>query len=310
MTEGTLAIVRGFVDRVRIEVHFLLHVYISNTCTVNGVVFYEVVVLGNPNIRWTLLRRFSEFYELNARLETELGSPDCLPPFPGKSLPFLTDHFETMFVSQRRTLLSNYLWRLGKSPVYGRHDALLEFLTPNTYDTPVAADPKEFKIKTPIPKSPTRKSYNESYVVTSAAAGESDLYQQYLNASLGFESATEELTAVTVPAAQILRNDHVVYQVNVQNDRKRRTFSKWTVLKRFQEFFTLDTEIRECLFGRPEVLAKMPPLPTRSVKVIVNHLNTRFIEERRLLLDLYLKRIVSITEVASLPVTLDFLGCS
>jgi hypothetical protein len=46
------------------------------------------------------------------------------------------------------------------------------------------------------------------------------------------------------------------------------------------------------------------------VQLLVDHLQTRFIEKRRLLLEVYLKKLISIPEACGLNVVLDFLGCN
>ena len=47
------------------------------------------------------------------------------------------------------------------------------------------------------------------------------------------------MTGISIPAVRKM-SDHVLYQIDVSNERKRRSFRKWTVLKRFGQFFTLD----------------------------------------------------------------------
>jgi hypothetical protein len=41
-----------------------------------------------------------------------------------------------------------------------------------------------------------------------------------------------EVTDITIPTTRTM-SDHVLYQLDVVNSRKRRTFQKWTVLKRY-----------------------------------------------------------------------------
>lgn len=57
-------------------------------------------------------------------------------------------------------------------------------------------------------------------------------------------SVGPEVTDVSVAAAQILRRNHVVYQINVENSRKRKTYARWTVMKRFGEFAKLNEKLR------------------------------------------------------------------
>lgn len=48
-----------------------------------------------------------------------------------------------------------------------------------------------------------------------------------------------EVTDLSVPATRTMTN-HVLYQIDVLNMKKRSTFSKWTVLKRFNQFYEMD----------------------------------------------------------------------
>jgi hypothetical protein len=44
-----------------------------------------------------------------------------------------------------------------------------------------------------------------------------------------------EITSVSIPQTRLM-SDHVLFQVDVMNAKKRRTFQKWTVLKRYARF--------------------------------------------------------------------------
>lgn len=130
---------------------------------------------------------------------------------------------------------------------------------------------------------------------------------------------SSEVSDVAIPAAQIVRQ-HVVFQVNIENVAKLSAFSKWTVLKRYEEFFRLDQAIRESIRPKDEslqaieesqrTLAKLPLLPKRQAKLLIDHLQTRFIEKRRLLLEVYLKKLITVPELVGLDCVLDFLGCN
>jgi len=121
--------------------------------------------------------------------------------------------------------------------------------------------------------------------------------------------ACPEVTSVDISHAQVLQNDHVVYQVNLENSRKQGDYSKWTVLKRFAHFHDLDSRLRASLQqANPSLLASLPPLPPRHSKWLYNHLHPDFIERRRIMLNVYLQSMLSIAEVASHPDLLRFIG--
>jgi len=98
-------------------------------------------------------------------------------------------------------------------------------------------------------------------------------------------------------------------QMNVENIKKRHSFSRWAVLKRYVEFHALDADLRRTLaISHPDVLAILPDLPGREMKLLTDHLYPRFIEQRRILLQAYMQRLITIREVVERPDVLDFLG--
>jgi hypothetical protein len=82
-----------------------------------------------------------------------------------------------------------------------------------------------------------------------------------------------EVSDVSIPSAQVLKHDHVVYQINVCNVAKLSAFSRWTVLKRFQDFVQLDAAIRRDIQHNSEqitsqlILDRLPFLPRKESKV-------------------------------------------
>jgi len=118
-----------------------------------------------------------------------------------------------------------------------------------------------------------------------------------------------EVTGVSIPATRSM-SDHVLYQIDVLNTRKRSTFSKWTVLKRFGQFFEMDTALRESFAQNPAVLMSMPPAPSRRAKLLFDHMDDTFVEQRRVLLENYLTRLLHVPAAARSEVFLSFLGVS
>lgn len=118
-----------------------------------------------------------------------------------------------------------------------------------------------------------------------------------------------EVTGVTIPATRTM-SDHVLYQIDVVNSRKRKTFSKWTVLKRFQQFYDMDSAMRASFVTQPELLAQLPPPPARKPKLFNDHLDDTFVEQRRALLENYLQKLMQIEQVVRNQDFLGFLGVS
>ncbi len=49
-----------------------------------------------------------------------------------------------------------------------------------------------------------------------------------------------QVTHISIPSTRLM-SDHVLYQVHMSNMRKRQSFSRWTVLKRYGQFYNLDS---------------------------------------------------------------------
>jgi len=118
-----------------------------------------------------------------------------------------------------------------------------------------------------------------------------------------------EITGITIPTTRTM-SDHILYQIDVVNARKRKTFSKWTVLKRFGQFYEMDTAVRVSLEDKPAILETLPPAPQRKAKLIVDHMDDTFVEQRRVLLENYLKLMLSCDAVIRNREFLNFLGVS
>lgn len=104
-----------------------------------------------------------------------------------------------------------------------------------------------------------------------------------------------EITSVAVPCAQVLKSEHVVYQVSVTNEKRRKSFQRWTVLKRFSDVCAFDAALRTALAAQPSALQLLPALPPKYSKFVFNHLDEQFIEHRRILLEAYLQKLVACT---------------
>jgi PX domain len=118
-----------------------------------------------------------------------------------------------------------------------------------------------------------------------------------------------EVTDISIPAAQILRGDHVIYQLDISNALKSQPYGSWVVLKRFAEFREFNVILRNIVADLfPRILRDLPHLPGREPKLLVNHLDPTFIEKRRLLLENYLRVLVALPDVQRIPEFLEFLG--
>eukprot|EP00471_Norrisiella_sphaerica_P000383 CAMPEP_0184487792 /NCGR_PEP_ID=MMETSP0113_2-20130426/10336_1 /TAXON_ID=91329 /ORGANISM="Norrisiella sphaerica, Strain BC52" /LENGTH=262 /DNA_ID=CAMNT_0026870199 /DNA_START=34 /DNA_END=822 /DNA_ORIENTATION=+ len=116
-----------------------------------------------------------------------------------------------------------------------------------------------------------------------------------------------EITDVSIPATRIM-SDHVLYQVDLANDKKRKTYSKWCVLKRFTQIWEMDQKLRASLADDIDALMTLPPAPQRKAKLLHDHMDPSFIESRRILLENYLKKLIKCHVAIRSLIVLEFLG--
>jgi len=88
----------------------------------------------------------------------------------------------------------------------------------------------------------------------------------------------------------------VIYHLHIFNANQRKSFQEWTVLKRFDEFNRFDNEFREAIITNfPDQLNKIPPLPPKYLKVIVDHLDDVFVEKKKIIIARILTKINTIS---------------
>jgi len=75
--------------------------------------------------------------------------------------------------------------------------------------------------------------------------------------------------------------------------------------KRFREFVILDAALRG-YFKEHTLLENLPLMPPRHFRIWTNHFNSKFIEQRRQLLEIYLNKLAKIAKVTSHPAFLQF----
>lgn len=126
----------------------------------------------------------------------------------------------------------------------------------------------------------------------------------------GLGADAPEVTGVRIPTAQVLNADHVVYQVEVSNSQKHGNFSTWVVMKRYRDFATLRASVLRTLeeAGVQDASDLLPGLPRRRIKLVVDHLEHTFIEQRRLLLEDFLRTLIALPYIRTLPEVLEFVS--
>jgi len=265
--------------------HAIVRVCIPSFYQAEDYIVYEVEV-SNKKIRWNVWHRFDSFYmlhhmllEIAASLSQSQARYISLPPFPEKAVKYVVDHFDQEFIENRRMLLENYLKKVLIMPDFKHSNILTSFLTPDIDE---------------IVLPPAHTGGRQKPV-------DLDDVQDV--------DEDDEITSVTIPQAQILKNDHAIFTINCSNANKRKSFGEWTVLKRFAEFHAFDIQLRTDLAeNQPQTMHLLPNLPTRQPKLLIDHLEESFIERRRILTEAYLKRLIRHAVFRKHPITLRFLG--
>jgi hypothetical protein len=257
------------------------------------VVLYEVEVSSKSFI-WNMWLRFEEFHKLHSQLlslaaeyDTKFGSAVGgkyrLPPFPFKQPKLIIDHKSDKFISERRSLLENYLQRILVSEGFNNYEAFVTFLLPpkNEYEVPA-------------------KKSSESPVSVRLSKTKSDR-------SRALEiSGQDEITGISITKSKTLEN-HTLYHVDLENENKPKSHASWTVLKRYGDVFKFDATLRsEIATKYPECLKLMPTFPPRSSKIFTNHADPVFIERRRVLLNNYCQDLIKYPVFRRHQVTIDF----
>lgn len=161
-----------------------------------------------------------------------------LPPFPDKHVKFFTDHFNPHFIHARKVLLHNYVKQLRRHRQWRGSRPFRNFVVPGAHalypavsatksgkaepedvfeprpdDAPSAATDERKEKKTEDGNASAKEEPSDEEIM-----GLDDLLDQVgrdpYDRALRMEGdAPLEFTDVSVPSAQPLRGDHVIYQV-------------------------------------------------------------------------------------------------
>jgi len=241
-------------------------------------VYYLIGVTGSFH-KWTVAKRYSQFEALHTDIVTEM-SGKALPAgceLPPKKIKLFTSHTDSAFVEERRCLLEAYLKKLLSVEKLAKGDVLVKFLSSDKEGKETVATDTKTETK------------------------------QTSNSSTSDEDA--EITGVSIPSTRTM-SDHVLYQIDVVNNKKRKTFSKWTVLKRFGQFYDMDAAVRGDFTDKQDILNSLPAPPQRKAKLFNDHMDENFVEQRRVLLENYLTRMLENSNVVRNKHFLVFLGVS
>merc|ERR1712154_601596 len=152
-----------------------------------------------------------------------------------------------------------------------------------------------------------RKKMEQEQINNSLESGKEEKEQYAHRQSDDFDfPQNQEVTNIVIQSTRKMA-DHVLYQISLSNSHKRASFRAWTVLKRFTQFYEMDLKLRSVLQTQsPDLLPKLPPPPSRKLKLVHDHMDDAFIEERRVLLENYLSKLLRFPEVANNEDFLEF----
>lgn len=237
---------------------------------------------------------------------------------PGAELPpkkpkLLVSHTHAAFIEERRCLLEAYLMKMLTVPEVMRAHTFNDFLTDNKL-------PYVVEVETSTQQQQQQQNNDNSHHQSNGHETQHshDMnHEQSESAAASALTLSEdaELTEICIPSTRIM-SDHVLYQIDCTNCKKRRSFARWTVLKRFGQFFEMDQLVRASVppqgssAATERLLASLPTVPGKQSKLLFDHMEESFIEHRRLLLENYLHKMLRHPLAATNKHFLAFCGVS
>jgi hypothetical protein len=242
---------------------------------VNEIVFYNIrIVMPHEEIVY-LMKRYSQFRALNKKLKNTYIRYR-LPLLPPKEVIIWTDHTDSKFVEERRALLEHYLRETLNIREIREGPEMNEFIRSNEIEHSVA------------------RSIEEQF---------EGLSQEIMHVD------EMEVVSIWIPNVKKMR-DHCLYQIhcNKGDATELDDWREWVVLKRYRDFYDMDTKLHTEL---PLEIAKdLPLLPERQSKLVVDHLDPDFIDQRRILLQNYLQKMLRVPDIQHCPAFLRFVNVS
>jgi hypothetical protein len=186
----------------------------------------EMFILIWIPVSGNVFRRFEQFSNLYTdltALSVSISRDFVMPPFPSRMPKLLIDHSDPNFIEQRRVLLDNFLHKLVPFADICESAAFMAFVVPDDDDPFVPAAPA---------RAPPEPELEQEVIDESVFALDgkrradeqvtgcriSEFCRVFCLYSYSFvfwfaNSQYSEITSITVPCAQVLKNEHVVYQL-------------------------------------------------------------------------------------------------
>ena len=252
-----------------------------------------------------IIYRYSQFEELHNQLIQI--TKEKLPLLPAKHYKWFTDHTKPSFIEKRRALLDNYVKKLIKAKGVNSSQCVVNFFHNDKQAEEVIRKrtiQQEARLKR---EEEEEEEHEEEEEEQKQKQKEKQKREHRLSDEYDFPQ-DQEVTNIVIQSTRKM-TDHVLYQICVSNSHKRSSFRAWTVLKRFTQFYEMDIKLRAGLqIQSPDTLPKLPPAPSRKLKFVHDHMDDDFIEERRVLLENYLSKLLRFPQVVQNEDFLEFLG--
>eukprot|EP00477_Mikrocytos_mackini_P000270 GAHX01000284.1.p2 GENE.GAHX01000284.1~~GAHX01000284.1.p2 ORF type:complete len:302 (-),score=47.33 GAHX01000284.1:1763-2632(-) len=254
---------------------------IENFYTIDDTTYYEIK-LSNSSFTWNVWHRFSEFSDLHKTLKDSVnlvsGRDLVLPAFPAKQSKILFDHLEYSFIKRRQIQLNQYLNQLRKIVIVNASTTFRNF---------------------------SLSQHNNSMEL-----------RRYVNRRVleQNKNTLKDVTDVTIDS-WTLSNDHVIYHIRFSNSNKEGPYSSWLCLKRYEEFDKFNKDLKSYINTLPSSLnpdsltpEMLPQLPEKKIKFITDHRDHKFLEERRMGLEEYLRAVIESSVLSTSSIFLKFAG--
>jgi hypothetical protein len=242
---------------------------IGNHRVVNETVYFVLLIKSSEDDKNP--RAVSKRYSQFLELYEDLVklSPD-LPSLPGKKIKLFTNHLDAGFIEQRRVLLETFMKKVSEIESCRTSNSLRLFL-----DT----DQIELRESEKLDDVGILKEYHSL-----------------------------DVAEVWIPSVKVMA-DHTLFQIHCANSEKEQggnpDLNEWVSLKRYQDFFDIDQKLRQAY---PTLAVHFPPLPEKVLKILIDHNDSKFVEERRVVLENYLKKMIRIEQVVNDKHFLRFLN--
>ena len=262
-----------------------------------------------------------------------------LPDLPPKKLKLFQSHNSPAFIEKRAVLLTNYLRKLLDNKKLVNSKLVHDFFTTDKFTDPTLTTHRKVHATAPTASSPSSNttlanntplpassSFSSPAVGSAASTAPSTPVDPspLLSSSPGTPPtssvnfrlpADSEITTLSIPTHRVV-NGHVLFAIHCYSEHRPAPLAHWTQLKRFSQLVAMDERLRSSLFAQydeAERRRRLDAIPDRPAKRVSlgssgGGEDRGFIEERRVLMEHYLRSLLLNEECRKNMYLLEFLG--